>query len=282
MKMIPIKRELYPPNNPKGPTRPDDDILAIKRVVSRADHWPWGEFNNVYTEEFAKGRRNSKTKRLIKGQDGVWGLKKALGIKPVDGVWDKEVHELSQTLRVPKGKIHAGEPVWDAFARSLYQGFEDVTPQEELVKEIFGWWKWMVNREPSIFYDQERPITIISRGQKPPRTPFSDDCSGTFIGAAWLAGAKSPDLQYGYSGYGNTSSLVRCGFPISERDIAKYCEKYYIGAFYGTSIWNTVHVCAVEAPDKLYSHGREAGPEVIRNLHYHPYPLVALKAFQVL
>lgn len=278
---IPFKRPLYPPSFKPEKTVPGEDILAVKRMVSRAGFWPWGEFDEYYYEGFAKGQRN-KLGFLIKGREGVVGLQKKLKLERT-GFYGKKTHEGSLALRVPDGLPHAREFIWDQTAINLYKGFEDLTPAEEIIQEIYMWWNYLVNREPSVHYDQGRPITIISRGQKPPIMPISDDCSGTFIGCAWLAGARSPDPWYQYNGAGYTGSLVNGGIKISASEIDKYCKTHYIGVFYGSSVWNTTHMCAAESSVKLYSHGREAGPEIIRNnLYYHSNPLVAIRAYPVI
>lgn len=277
---IEFKRPLYPPSFPGETTKPGDDILSVKRMVSRAGFWPWGEFDEVYYEGFSKGHRN-KLGRLIKGREGVVGLQRKLGLEKT-GFYGKKTHYGSLSLRVPDDKPHAREYIWDQTAINLYKGFEDLSPAESIVKDIFYWWNWLVNREPDVYYDQGRPINIITRGQKPPRVPLSEDCSGTFISCAWLAGARSPDPWYQYNGSGNTNSLVNGGIKISTAEIDKYCKTHYVGVFYGNSIWNTKHMVAAESSTKLYSHGRTAGPEIVKNLNYHTYPLVAVRAYPVI
>jgi hypothetical protein len=279
--VIPFKRPLYPPSYMGEKTLPGDDILAVKRTISRAGFWPWGQFDDVYYEKFSKGDRN-RLGMLIKGKQGVVGLQKRLKIQPT-GFYGKATHEASLKLRVPKGLPHEGELIWDQSAINLYRGFEDLTPAEEKVKEIFSWWQYLVDREPSVHYDQGRPINIILRGEKPPRIPLSEDCSGTFLSCAWLAGAKTPDPWYGYKGYGSTDSLVHGGIPIKESEIDKYCKTHYVGVFYGPAIWNTKHMVAAKDSKTLYSHGKEAGPGIIRNnLHYHSYTLIAIRAYPVI
>lgn len=278
---IPFKRPLYTPSYIGEKTAPGNDIIAVKRMVSRAGFWPWGQFDDIYYEGFAKGHRN-KLGFLIKGREGVVGLQKKLNLQPT-GFYGKNTHNGSLSLRVPDKLPHAREFIWDQTAINLYKGYEDLIPSEELVKDIFGWWNYLVVREPLVHYDQGRPITIISRGQNPPVMPISDDCSGVFIGCAWLAGARSPDPWYQYKGLGSTGSLIDGGLHITEAEIDKYCKTHYIGVIYGSSIWDTHHIVAAENSTKLYSHGKESGPEIIyNNLHYHTYPIVGIRAFTVI
>lgn len=277
---IPFKRPLYPPSYIGEKTKPGEDVLAVKRMVSRLGFWPWGEFDEHYYEGFSKGQKN-KLGRPIKGREGVAGLQRYLKIKPT-GYYGKPTHTATLNLRIRDKMPHAREYGWDQAAINLYKGFEDISPAEAIVKDIYKWWNWFVNREPDVFYDQGRPITILERGNVPPKLPISDDCSGVFIGCAWLAGAKSPDPWYQYNGAGNTGSLVNGGFRISIDEIDKYCKTHYIGVFYGSSIWNTKHIVAAESSNKFYSHGREAGPEIVHNIHYHSYPVVAVRAYTVI
>lgn len=278
---IPYKRPLYPPSFTGEKTIPGEDVIAVKRMVSRAGFWPWGQFDDVYYEGFAKGQKN-KLGRLIKGREGVVGLQKKLNLQPT-GYYGKNTHNGSLLLKIPANLPHAYEFLWDQTAINLYKGYEDLNPAEELVQDIFYWWNYLVNREPLVKYDQGRPINIITRGEKPPVMPISEDCSGTFIGCAWLAGAQSPDPWYQYNGAGYTGSLVNGGIKINRSEIDAYCKTHYIGVFYGSSVWNTGHMVAAENSKKLYSHGREAGPEIIyNNLDYHSSPLVAVRAFPVI
>jgi len=279
---IPFKRPLFPPSFKGENTVRGDDILAVKRMVSRAGFWPWGQFDDVYWERFSQGDKN-RLGRPIKGREGVKGLQRKLRIKPVSGYYGKGTHNGSLLLKVPEGKPHSGEFVWDQTAINLYKGYEDLSPAESIVKDIFYWWNYLVNREPSIHYSQARPITILRQNKRPPIIPNYLDCSGTFIACAWLAGAMAPDPWYQYNGAGYTGSLVNGGIKISEAEIDKYCKTHYVGLFYGSSIWNTTHIVAAESSNKIYSHGKEAGPEIIRNnLHYHTRPLIAIRAYPVI
>lgn len=279
--MIPLKRPLYPPDDPfKRKTEPGDDVLAIKRVVSRYGCWPWGEFDDTYYNGFAHGHKNKLGIR-IKGQEGVAGFEKKLGISAT-GNWGQGIHEKSQRVFIPNGMPHEGEPLWDQFSINLYRGFEDLGPAEQMINDIFEWWSWLVFREPAYHYSQERLIPIIRQRRKPPSMPNKGDCSGTFIGCAWLAGAVSPDRFYGYSGAGNTDSLIRSGIAINKSDIDTYVKTHYVAVFYGHSMWNTTHVVAARNSHMFYSHGREAGPEIITDINYHTLPVVGIRAYPVL
>lgn len=252
-----------------------DDVLALKIITSRAGCWPWQEFDNIAHPEFMNGRGK-------KGQTGIKGLQKVLRVS-ADGVYGPATHSKSLPFRVPRHHAHAGEYIWDGRAAMLYASstVSAATKSAAIVADIFKWWDWMVARTASIHYSQVRPMGQMAARHEPPILPYWEDCSATFIYCAFLGGAKSPDIAYGFSGYGNTDSLVRCGRLISESEIPKYCKEHYVGAFYGHSHWNTVHVAAVKSPTQVYSMGSEKAPERWPNIHYDS-PLVEVRAFEVI
>jgi hypothetical protein len=51
--IVPFPRALYPPSHDKGPVSNGNDIVAIKRAISRAGFFPWGQFDTIYSEKFA-------------------------------------------------------------------------------------------------------------------------------------------------------------------------------------------------------------------------------------
>lgn len=50
---VPFPRALYPPSHDKGPVDDYQDVIAVKRAISRAGYWPWQEFDDTYSESFA-------------------------------------------------------------------------------------------------------------------------------------------------------------------------------------------------------------------------------------
>jgi hypothetical protein len=208
-------------------------------------------------------------------------LQEWLGVE-ADGVYGPITHKVSLPKRVPKGRIHAGEYIWDGHSQQLYKGQPEVDRRKAVVADIFRWWQWMVDREPQIAYSQMRPMRELSRKHEPPLTPYSEDCSSTFIYAAFLGGARSPDPDFGYTGYGNTSSLVRGGFYIEENEITKYQDTYYLGVLYGTTRWNTHHISAIMRPDRVYSMGNQSAPEIWNSIHHGPGSILCVRAYPVI
>lgn len=70
---VPFMRTLYPPYAPKGPVPGGDDVIAIKRAISRADCYPWRKFNNSYDDEFATKGVKLFQERVGLPQSGIYG-----------------------------------------------------------------------------------------------------------------------------------------------------------------------------------------------------------------
>lgn len=51
--VVPFPRPLFPPSHDKGPVTNGDDIVAIKRAISRAGYFKWNKFDEAYSETFA-------------------------------------------------------------------------------------------------------------------------------------------------------------------------------------------------------------------------------------
>ena len=250
-----------------------DDVIAVKIVASRAGFWPWAEFDDIAHAAFMNG--SGKAKKT----SGLKGLQRWLGVT-ADGVYGPVTHSKSLPRRVPRGLVHGGEFLWDGHSQALYRGAVPTDHAAALVKSIATWWQWMISRQAPIHYSQVRPMRELALHHSPPRLPMYSDCSSTFIYAAFLAGAKSPDIAYGYSGYGNTASLVSCGQSISEGDIPRWAKDHYVGVYYGNSVWSTHHVSA--ALPRVASMGNENAPEWWSSIHDGPGPIAAIKAHAVI
>lgn len=129
-------------------------------------------------------------------------------------------------------------------------------------------------------YSQRRPYTGLG---VPPQSWHTDDCSSYVALCFWWAGHHTghpvaDPLGQHYSGWGWTGSAYEY---LHEHKAP--LDKYRIGdvAIYGSSPWNTVHmtVCRREGTGKTAvwsSHGHTAGPEPVRDVHYHPSPLLGV------
>ena len=121
------------------------------------------------------------------------------------------------------------------------------------------------NNRYNIHYSQFRPLTSL--GDSPDRA-FTTDCSGLVISAfrwsdIWLPYLVKDPGGYGYTGYGNTGSILTT----NRKRRVPLNHKFYIGdmALYGSSWGNTKHVTICRRNGEYESaiwtsHGSELGP----------------------
>ncbi len=62
----PFVRPLYPPSSPKK-SEGGQDVVGIKRAVSRAGYWLWQPFDDRYSEAFSKAVAKMKKDHGLKG-----------------------------------------------------------------------------------------------------------------------------------------------------------------------------------------------------------------------
>jgi hypothetical protein len=115
----PLIRPLYPPDattRGKRPSSPGDDVLAIKRAVSRSGHWEWDAFDDAYSNAFAHGRSGNVS------ENGLAGLQRQNGIDAT-GWMGEATYNLIRSALVPSGIPHAGEHILDAQAIELLDAY---------------------------------------------------------------------------------------------------------------------------------------------------------------
>lgn len=110
--VVPFMRTLYPPSSAKGPVPGGDDVVAIKRAISRAGYYPWGRFDNAYNDKFAK--------------EGIKAFQKKVGLKTT-GIYGKATHD---KLRNVHAKKKPKEWAFDPFSIKLINNA--IKRQEEL------------------------------------------------------------------------------------------------------------------------------------------------------
>jgi peptidoglycan hydrolase-like protein with peptidoglycan-binding domain len=98
----PLKRALYPPSHAKGPVKDGDDVIAVKRAISRAGFFPWQPFDDTYNEAIA---------------DAVRSFQRAKGIQAT-GNYGQATHEV---LRATRSKD--GSDAFDGKAAELYRNY---------------------------------------------------------------------------------------------------------------------------------------------------------------
>lgn len=96
MPSVPFVRVLHPPSSPRK-SEGGQDVVAVKRAISRAGFWPWQEFDDAYSESFARAVRNfRKAKKMTASL-----------------VYDEKTHN---ALASTKAVDHPGEYAFDATA----------------------------------------------------------------------------------------------------------------------------------------------------------------------
>jgi len=99
--IVPFVRSLYPPSHQKGAVPDDIDVVAVKRAISRAGFFPWNNFDNTYSEMFAK--------------KGVKPFQQKMGL-PATGIYNESTH---LALRNKHRKGSKSEWAFDLIAIAL-------------------------------------------------------------------------------------------------------------------------------------------------------------------
>ena len=113
-------RPLYPPDaveRGKKPSEPGEDVVAIKRAISRGGRWPWGNFDDDFSNGFAHGKSGGNVK-----DSGLAGAQRQNNIDPT-GWMGEGTYNMLRYARVPEGLPHAGEPLFDPPAVKLLEDF---------------------------------------------------------------------------------------------------------------------------------------------------------------
>lgn len=98
---VPFPRPLYPPSHDKGPSTDGDDVLAVKRAISRAGFFRWKKFDDSYNQTFA--------------MEGVKEFQKNKGLVAT-GNYGRSTHDM---LRNTRCKNKPEEWAFDAIAIGL-------------------------------------------------------------------------------------------------------------------------------------------------------------------
>jgi hypothetical protein len=118
----PLARPLYPPDSAPGhePSPDGQDVIALKRAISRGGRWPWGTFDGAFSNSFSHGKAGGQVK-----DSGLAGFQRQMNISPATGFLGEKTWNAVRSARVPEGLPHAGEPLLDQTAIDLYSNGED-------------------------------------------------------------------------------------------------------------------------------------------------------------
>ena len=115
VKLLGFPRPLYPPDAAqygKKSSSDGPDVLAYKRTVSRAGRWPWGGFDDSYSNNFAHGASGN-----VK-ETGIAGVQRQQKIDDT-GWLGRVTFDTLRSIVIPRGLPHAGEHAMDAEAVRL-------------------------------------------------------------------------------------------------------------------------------------------------------------------
>lgn len=111
--VVPFMRTLYPPSSSRGPVPGNDDVIAIKRAISRAGFWPWRKYDNAYNNKFAT--------------EGIKAFQKKVGLT-ASGIYGKTTHD---KLRNTHSKAKPDEWAFDSTSIKLIT--DAIKRQQELI-----------------------------------------------------------------------------------------------------------------------------------------------------
>jgi hypothetical protein len=113
-----LKRSLYPPDASQTASADGDDIVALKRAISRGGRWPWGTFDRAFSNGFSHGKAGGNVK-----DSGLAGFQRQMKIQAT-GFLGEATWNAVRSARIPEGLPHAGEPLLDQTALDLYEGYK--------------------------------------------------------------------------------------------------------------------------------------------------------------
>jgi CHAP domain len=127
-----MPRPLYPPDAAQRGKKPSDDagdVVAIKRAVSRSGHWPWGRFDDSFSNAFSHGRSGNVS------ENGLAGLQRQNAIDAT-GWMGEHTYNLIRSALIPVGLPHAGEHILDETAVRLLNEYAAGATVAGTVREL--------------------------------------------------------------------------------------------------------------------------------------------------
>lgn len=127
-----MPRPLYPPDaakRGKDPSAAGGDVEAIKRAVSRSGHWPWGKFDQAYSNNFAHGKSGNVS------ENGLAGLQRQNHIDATGWMGEK-TYNLIRSALIPAGLPHAGQHILDDVAIALLGSYTADAAGGSTVREL--------------------------------------------------------------------------------------------------------------------------------------------------
>lgn len=225
-----------------------NDVIAVKRALSRAGYIRWGDFTRLWGKYAAIACKN---------------FQRAKGLKQT-GIYHFATHEALRKSHRQKSRT---EWAFDAMSIAIMKS-EDITPYDRTVGKTMDAVTYAIANQGRISYSQARPMP----DRDPyPNLPYLADCSGFVTWAARSGGWKQdPNYPVGSSrkwdGYGFTGTLWESGTVVNGLSNAQLCDL----VFYGRP-WQAGGAAHVVMLRDFYggnwyvgSMGSDAGPSNVR------------------
>ena len=176
-----------------------NDVVAVKRALSRAGYMRWGQFTPLWGEFAVKATKKFQEEKKI---------------TPVTGFYGPKTHDaLVKTRKVNS----TTEWAYDGYSIALLHKFcADLAekPEAQIRSRILAEARRLYAHRHRIPYAQERPFAL----ERPPFVPPRMDCSEFVTVCHFVGGAPDPNGR-GYDGFGYTGTLISHGERCSSRDL---------------------------------------------------------------
>jgi hypothetical protein len=241
---VTVKPPVVPFVRPLTEGTSGNDVLAVKRALSRAGYIKWGEFTRIWGKYAAQACKN---------------FQRAKGLKQT-GVYHYATHE---ALRKTHRKNSRTEWAFDKFSIAILKD-EEVSPYEMAVGKTLDAVTYAIVHNPEVSYSMARPMP----DRLPyPNLPYAADCSG-FVTWAARSGGWVQDPNYPvasrrkWDGWGFTGTLWEQGEKVSGLSEAKECDLVFYGKPWeaGASAHVTILRDFYNSRWYVGSHGQQSGP----------------------
>ena len=216
-----------------------DDVVAVKRALSRAGYLPWGTFTPVFDQATVAVLKRFQSDHGVPPGPGTYG--------PLTHAALVGTHkEGSDTEWAYDGRAIA---LMARFGKKLAEGPTGV--RAAILAEAAR----LFAHRAEIDYVQSRPFAL----RLPPFVPGQLDCSSFVTVCYFVAGAPDPN-GLSFSGFGNTTNLVshgkRCSVgELEAGDLVFYGSTAAADANEFCPVGSPTHVALFDGDGMVYSHG---------------------------
>jgi len=214
------------------------DVLAVKRALSRAGYIDWTQFTNVAGPFF---------------MDAIHKFQHDHKIKPAG--YGPHTHSVLLSTHKKGSKDWA----WDSYSIGLEHAeyvLLHTTPEQRIRSAILQAAQNIYAHRESVAYSNRRPFPLYSMGGP---IPAFIDCSGYAIDCYHAAGARCPVSGGSYDGEGYTGSLLSAGKKVASAHYLKPGDLIFYGYTTRPSLafpyGSPTHVAVYDGNGGVYSNG---------------------------